>query len=236
MKKFFITIKILLQRLLTLAGFRVERIIKPAQPIDVFELAVQKIALERGESFFFVQVGANDGIGNDPIRKFIERHHWRGLLVEPQPKVFERLKVNYSHENQLVLVNAAIARESGSSKLYTVSTDGIETGLASFDRRLLLNQLPVGTEIAELTVPAMTLHDLLTAYAVKSIDLLQIDAEGYDYEVIKMLDFGAVRPSVIHYEHRHLSNDDRIACERLLNGHGYRLHVSGIDTTAIIQS
>jgi hypothetical protein len=71
---------------------------------------------------------------------------------------------------------------------------------------------------------------------VPGVNLLQIDTEGYDFEIIKMVNFETLRPDVIHYEHRHLSDADRVACERLLASHGYRLHVAGVDTTAVIQS
>ncbi|MDB5311155.1 MAG: FkbM family methyltransferase [Gemmataceae bacterium] len=109
------------------------------------------------------------------------------------------------------------------------------TGLASFDKHLLVKQIPAGTPIVEVTVPAVTLDSLLRTHDVRRIDLLQIDTEGFDYEVIQMLDFATVRPAIIHYEHTHLSDPDRRGCEKLLSAHGYRLHCAGMDTTAVIQ-
>ena len=43
-----------------------------------------------------------------------------------------------------------------------------------------------------------------------SIDLLQIDTEGFDYEVLKMFDFNTYRPVIIQYEHFHLSMEEQI--------------------------
>lgn len=224
-----------LQHLFNLAGYKVERLVSVTQGIDVFDLAVRKSAIERGKHFFFVQIGANDGKSSDPIRSYVAEYHWSGLLVEPQPRVFDRLKENYASEPNLRFVNAAISRENGRQKLYSVATDCLATRMASFDRELLAKQLPLGTPIVELEVPAITLQDLLTTNGVDSIDLLQIDVEGYDFEVVKMIDFEKWRPTIIHYEHRHLSMSDRTACEELLAGQGYRLHLSGVDTTAIQQ-
>ena len=34
--------------------------------------------------FFFVQIGAFDGRVADPLYQLVHRHHWRGVLVEPQ--------------------------------------------------------------------------------------------------------------------------------------------------------
>lgn len=41
----------------------------------------------------FIQIGANDGKMNDPLYKpMLTRHHrWNGLLVEPQPKLYNKL-------------------------------------------------------------------------------------------------------------------------------------------------
>src|SRR5262245_48292496 len=59
----------------------------------------------------FIQIGANDGLRNDPIREFIVRDAWTGVLVEPLPDVFDLLKKNYSGRAaaRLEFVNAAIS-------------------------------------------------------------------------------------------------------------------------------
>ena len=44
------------------------------------------------DDFFFIQVGANDGVMCDPIRQFIVKHSWGCILVEPVPDYFELLK------------------------------------------------------------------------------------------------------------------------------------------------
>ena len=56
-----------------------------------------------------VQIGANDGINNDPIHKFIKRDHWRGVLLEPQKYVFEKyLKPLYRNTPGIYVMNAAL--------------------------------------------------------------------------------------------------------------------------------
>jgi hypothetical protein len=52
------------------------------RPVDILTLVVEKY-LETQKPFFFVQIGANDGIQDDPLRKLILRHKFCGLLVEP---------------------------------------------------------------------------------------------------------------------------------------------------------
>lgn len=226
------------QRLANRTGYRIERARDRVLPIDVFDLAVRKRAGERGAAFWFLQIGANDGIHDDPIRKYVTTYHWSGLLVEPQPLVFKQLVAAYSAEGQLQFANVAIGQCDGAAKLYTVAQNASKaksrTYLASFDRHLLAKQLPAGTPIVEVIVPAVTLQTLLTRHRVPAIDLLQIDAEGFDFQILQMLDFQTVKPAIIHYEHQHLSaGDRRRACE-LLSEHGYRFWIEGQDTTAVM--
>lgn len=47
-----------------------------------FQDFLESYSLNRPD-FFFVQIGANDGRLDDPLRDSILRHNWRGVLVEP---------------------------------------------------------------------------------------------------------------------------------------------------------
>ena len=43
-----------------------------------------------------------------------------GVMVEPVPYVFDRLKRNYAHRSDLILVNAAITSYDGTSSFYCI--------------------------------------------------------------------------------------------------------------------
>ena len=80
----------------------------------------------RVPDFFFVQIGAHDGIRDDPIRKYIVKSHWRGLLVEPVPHIFRKLVENYRDETQLIFENVAVAAHDGVMPFYTLDVvDGV---------------------------------------------------------------------------------------------------------------
>src|ERR1700761_6797871 len=92
------------------------------QPLPVFELAIQNLLLTHGEQLTFIEIGANDGVSSDPLREFIVKYPWKGVLVEPQPDVFETLKSNYAHlENRIFFENVAIASNSGPIEMYRIS-------------------------------------------------------------------------------------------------------------------
>jgi hypothetical protein len=84
------------------------------------------------------------------------------------------------------------------------------------------------------TVEADTLSNLLEKNLESDrIDLFQIDVEGYDFEVIKSLDFGKYRPSIIKYEHVNLSILDQNLAKIHLKAYGYFLFKEGGDTIAV---
>ncbi len=197
----------------------------------------------RGE-FFFVQVGANEGGAGDPIYEIVRQYKLPGLLIEPQTAAFERLKEAYRQMGQIRLENVAIASERGSKTLYKLNPQYAHlyphdpSGIASFNADHIAKHVPGGASIPDLileeTVQAIPLGELLEAHHVQRIDLLQIDAEGYDFEILKMVDFRRFRPTLINLEHLHLSLADCNACLELLVSQGYMIHFGPDDIVAYL--
>jgi FkbM family methyltransferase len=191
--------------------------------------------------FFFVQIGPFDGRAGDPIHPFVTTYGWRGILVEPQKRYFSRLKSTYRDQPNLVFRNVAIGSRREQRTLYKIKEDvpGLPAWTpqaASFDRATLLSHRDVIPNLEELIeteeVECITLDDLLSEAPVDHIDLLQIDVEGYDHEIIRMLDLARYVPSIIRFEHKHLRREDYEATIRRLVEHGYRVASEGPDTLA----
>jgi hypothetical protein len=68
---------------------------------------------------------------------------------------------------------------------------------------------------------------------LQHVDLIQIDAEGYDWPIIRSIDFSRLHPAVIRFEYRHMSSSDADTCLSLLARHGYRLIVESRDIIAV---
>lgn len=202
------------------------------------------------ENFFFVQIGANDGRMQDPLYDHIRRYGLRGLLVEPQPAVFEKLKSNYADQPQLLFENCAIAPEKGEMTLYTLpdtldfpEADKNFSGFASFNREHVIKGFNFHAPQVGLTgraedylvtcrVAAMPFEALLQKHGIKRVDYVQIDTEGFDFEIIRMIDFEGHPPGAILYEHSGLSPEDKRACWEFLAERGYTCAVCGMDTLA----
>ena len=203
--------------------------------------------------FYFLQIGGNDGFIKDPIFKFVKKYPWKGIIVEPQSEVFtKKLKRTYRFEKKVILENLAIADQSGIKKLWKIALSDSRwaTGLASFNKQTLIYQIErnyvsdrlkrEGTAIPKniddyLTfeeVQCTTIDDLLKKHEFQSLDLLQIDTEGYDYEIIKTIDFTKLKPSMISFESEHLSKEDYSECTALLKEQGYEIEEIDRDTVA----
>jgi FkbM family methyltransferase len=186
--------------------------------LDVLELLVERVG-PRDPDFFFIQVGATDGEENDPINQMIRRYNWRGVLLEPQPDVFRSLVKNYNGHEHLIFENAALASSDGELPFFTIPG---QTGLGSFDKAVLHRSGFKDFNIVKGHVAAITASTLLKKYRER-VDLLQVDTEGFDFEVIKMILSANIRPKIINYEHLHLSNVDRAACVDMLGWLGYKM-------------
>jgi len=205
--------------------------------LPVFQLAVNLLMAQRQPSLSFIQVGANDGVYVDPLRSYVQRFGWRGILVEPQPDVFDRLVENYRDQgDRLIFENVAIAPRDREVVLYRVP------GLTAVAGERMLDSLSVTSahpqvvarqggvaaqELERVVVPALRLDELIERHGFADLDLLQIDCEGYDGEVLQAIDLQRHRPRLIQFEHGHMARPDLVALERRLAGHHYRLLYGG---------
>lgn len=202
--------------------------------VPVFDLALRYMMLRRGQHLTFIEVGANDGESGDPLRPYILRYPWRGVLVEPQPDIFARLTTAYaSLTDRISFENIAISGSTTNLTLYRLPSTSphfspFATTVVSSNPAVTARQLHVSTaELEEIHVPAMTLEKLVEKYSFSEIDILQLDTEGFDFEVLKTLDLRRHRPILIRFEHGHLSPRAIGESTRHLNDHDYAVYFGG---------
>lgn len=187
----------------------------------------------------FVQIGANDGVRFDDLYRFATSHTASGLVVEPISIYFERLSLNYHDYPAIVPVRAALHPTLDQATMYYVDpakagdlpdwTAGIASLDATHHQRSGVNSEQMISEI----VPCKPLMTLLKEYGIDELDYLQVDAEGFDAEVIRMIDFETIRPAWIRFERTHLSEGDREDVRVRLKSAGYRVRSRGTGTDAV---
>ncbi len=211
-------------------------------------------SLSKKGDFTVIQIGANDGITHDPIHKFIKRDAWKGVLLEPQPYVYQRfLKKIYAKNKGIKTVCAAIGEKDGTQDIFKIGFSDMRwaTGLASFSREKVEKAFEDGIVAANCSkfgiaipkdkygwiskekVEVISPQTLIKRYGIRNIDLLQIDAEGYDLEVIRIFDLPRTQPSAIVFENVGLTKTDYDSCLSLLHAHGYFTQEFGPNTLGL---
>lgn len=206
-----------------------------------------------------VQIGAHVGNNeNDPIRRFlwsVKGGECTAILIEPVKHLFEQLTMNYGRcPADIRFENAAVAEKAGYRDFHRLREDADLTGLPNWLNQLgsllperidamwdACEQDPAYKRfLAENTITervrCATIDEIRRKHGVREIDFLQVDVEGYDYEILKTIDFESMKPKAINYE-RVLLGAAEEECRGILRSHGYMLydHDHNIDTLCILR-
>jgi FkbM family methyltransferase len=197
------------------------------------------------EKPFFVKVGANDGITGDPCSDILlADERWKGLLLEPVPYCFERLKKNFASLERYQLEQVAIGPCRSNEWFHYIASEAKEAipelpiwydQIGSFDRQHLYKHFGSEIEpfIVSLAIGVLPLNDLFIQKSISQCHLLHIDTEGYDFKVLSTLDLTITRPTVIYIEYRHLSPTEKDNLIKRLKEFHYKLWDCGGDYMAI---
>jgi FkbM family methyltransferase len=199
---------------------------------------------------------------NDPLHPYLRaamplHPRARAVLVEPMADAFQQLTVNYSGHANIAFENVAIAEDDSDRVLHRVDEQWQATAPPGFFDLTQVSSLKT-ERMAELwhqyegrepwaqeqflttyrehqveeVVRCMTLTQLLAKHHIEELDLLQIDVEGYEYEILTSIDFTEIRPRFINYE-RVLLMDRQAEVRAMLRSAGYLLLDWDIDTLCI---
>ena len=159
-----------------------------------------------------IQIGANDGLRFDNINRYIKQYKTKSILVEPIKEYFEQLKKNYNNHENIFFENVAISVKNQINYLYKVKTNDLEKydehikGISSFNFYHLIKHGVKKKHITKEKIVSISIVKLFEKYSF-DINLLFIDAEGYDADiVIDLLENSNFKPIiVIEYVHIKLS-------------------------------
>ncbi|MDP2599232.1 MAG: FkbM family methyltransferase [Deltaproteobacteria bacterium] len=210
----------------------------PAFNLNFFSDRLQSMQ----EEVFFIQIGAMDGKTQDPIYDLVRSRGWRGILVEPMKDHFEKLKENYAGCEGLIFENIAIAEHTGAGTMYRIPAQTVHDkklprwGLQAssfFPDRNALAWDGIRPHVIQETVDCLSLPDLLAKHHVKDVHVLQLDAEGYDYRILRQLDFKRFKPYIINLEIVNMTLSELGHCKQLLDKHQYLYSKTGYDLLAV---
>lgn len=140
----------------------------------------------------FVEIGSNC---NETLIDLID-DGWRGIMVEPVRELISKIP---AREN-LILENVAVAERTGYMDFYYVKdNDGWGSLIESHHVKI-----DPSSTAERRVVPTIRFDELMGKHSIEKIDLLKIDAEGYDFKIIMGIDFDKFDICKIQYEHYHM--------------------------------
>ena len=238
--------KNLIRYLLRRFRLRISRI-GPYSIFDFESFLYRHLAVHKQLSF--VQIGANDGVMNDPIYNFniTNKDVVSGFVIEPLPDIYEKLVKNYKLCPKIKPVNIAIHTSQREMIMHRVKPEreaevpDLARGIASFDsdhwKKTTI--VPDSDFIEQVTVKCISFTEFVKINSIKNnLDLLMVDTEGYDYEILLSIDFTIVKPKIIHFEHgvrnELMSLEQFMIISDHLNAHGYQIIAQSYDATAYL--
>ena len=172
-----------------------------------------------------IQVGGNDGINSDPLRKYFKKKgNYRAIIIEPLDYYFKSLKKLYRGRSDIMIKKFAISNNRKKQNIYFIDPsiatklngDGPKNnwahGQGSFDKRIVKywiiknsfrgkdyrNNIPLYiNSIKKNTIITKKLSDF--GFTKNLETLLVIDVQGFELEVIESMNWSN-SPKYIIYE------------------------------------
>ena len=165
------------------------------------------------KNFGLVIIGAHIGVHIiNEINKYKDQHI---LLIEPVPHNLGALKKITDDYKNITIEPIAIGKKKAINKFYFVKGDSIQklgkhwaSGIGSFNKKHILDHRTKRFKIEEhdidsINVETLTFSDLIDKYEISEIDQLQIDVEGYEYEILNSIDYLNIKINKIIFESKH---------------------------------
>ena len=165
------------------------------------------------DNFGLVVIGSHSGVW---LKSLFDKYQNQNiLLVEPVPYNITLLKENTAKYKNISIETSAVSEKNQIKKFYYVKPDAVKklgkhwaSGIGSFDKQHILNHkykrfMVSDTDIEEVDVQYLTFSDLIEKYSISSINLLQIDVEGAEFEILNSIDFEKIEIKKIIFEFKH---------------------------------
>tara|TARA_B100001094_G_scaffold65718_1_gene61776 strand:- start:41 stop:652 length:612 start_codon:yes stop_codon:yes gene_type:complete len=165
------------------------------------------------KDFGLVVIGAHFGVWlESEITKYQNQNI---LLVEPVPYNYNKLKDNFKNTKNIQICTNAIFSENKLDKFYYVNENSIPklgkhwaSGIGSFNKDHILNHKTKRfnikpEDIDEIEIKFITFDDLIENYSIQSIDKLQIDVEGAEFEILNSIDYKKTKINSLQFESKH---------------------------------
>ncbi len=177
------------------------------------------LPLLEGVTGKLLDIGAWDAKTFSNSRALIERG-WSAVLVEPSPGPLYKLAKEYGDNPKIQVISAAVTVKGGGAVRLCVTDDAVSQPEGS----RIGEWLATGGFYGHITVPALSVEQLLTQVTGGDFQFVSIDTEGTSVDVFAEMCRIGPRPRVVVVEH-----DNRfVECSQVAEAANYRLvHENG---------
>lgn len=140
----------------------------------------------------YIELGALDGVVYSNTKFFEDSLDWTGILIEPHPIMYNRLKEN--RPNNILCNDLVSCKEEPLEFRYFIqcyaACSGVENTLSQHHMDVYFNNehnksLPQD----KIILKPKTLTEIIKSTNINHIDFLSLDVEGHEYEVLTSWDF-----------------------------------------------
>jgi FkbM family methyltransferase len=156
----------------------------------------------------YFQIGTNNG--NDNFKTLCMKNKPDIIiLVEPNDKHLESIKKNYSNLKNVNIINKAIYyTDDEEVELFIPAINGIYGNIGKNNHKYTdgqLSLLPMNDwgdkcDMYKIKAKTITFDTICKKFNITNIDYLQIDTEGFDSEIISMINLNKYNIKKIRYE------------------------------------
>jgi FkbM family methyltransferase len=174
----------------------------------------------------FVDIGAHDGKTLSNTYFFEKSLNWKGLCIEPLPKVFQQLKLN----RDCLLVEGCAWKEYTTKTFrmiegYSEMLSGlVDTYPQQHIDRISAETIHTPQMVKDIQVQCYDINKLLLDNDLLNIDLLSIDIEGGELEVLKQIDYEKVNIDILLVENNY--EDEELRSFLQSKGYTYSSRIS----------
>jgi FkbM family methyltransferase len=164
----------------------------------------------------FVDLGANDGITFSNTRALAERG-WKGVLIEPDPVAFSKLKELYKGHKGIYCYDYAISGHNGKAMLQTSSSllKKGDMGLVSTFHGSEMDRFKSVVTYEPVEVKTFKWKTAINRWQIKKFDFISMDIEGDELSVLPDIDLSETKLVCIEFNGK---QDLKTEYEKYLNG------------------
>lgn len=161
----------------------------------------------------FVEIGGYDGINHSNSKFFEDNLNFTGMLIEPNPSIFEQMIKNRPNCN---CSNYAISKHVGKIDFSIPDTISAMGGIT--------DTTPWGSEfkLNSISVDSIPFNEILNKNVYDYIDIMFIDVEGGELDVLETMDWTiSIYIICIELDNQQPKKDS--ACRKIMIDNGFVL-------------